>query len=78
MDELLTDDEKEALDLTGRLVGLLGRIIAAGGEDSGYGDTTEVVFAIHILQRYVMSQAAARAYPQDYRLLGGRITRDGS
>lgn len=71
MDELLTDLERHALDLTGELAGLFGEIV--GPESSRDGDLTEIVSAIHILQRYLMSQAAARAYPDQYRALGEHI-----
>lgn len=69
--ELLTDDEKRALELTGELANLFSRII--GSEPSGVGDTNEMVGHIHVLQRMLMSQAAARAYPEEYRLLGGSV-----
>jgi hypothetical protein len=71
MDELLTPAERRALDLTGELAGLFGEIV--GNESSRHGDLTEIVSAIHILQRYLMSQAAARAYPGQYRALGEHI-----
>lgn len=68
MTDLLTDLERRALDLTGELAGLFGEIV--GPERSRGGDLAEIVAAIHVLQRYLMSQAAARAYPGQYRALG--------
>lgn len=69
-DELLTDAEHRVMDLTVQLVNLLaGEVIADG--PGRVGDVNEVVHAIHIIQRMVMGQAAARAYPDRYRLLGG-------
>ncbi len=71
-EELLTEDEKRALTLTGELVNLIsGRII--GDAPSRAGDVNEVVGHIHALQRMLMAQAAARAYPSEYRLLGGAV-----
>jgi hypothetical protein len=71
VDDLLTPLEHRALALTGELAGLFGEIV--GQDQSRYGDLAEIVSAIHILQRYVMSQAAARAFPDLYRPLGGTI-----
>ncbi len=68
MDELLTDDEKRALELTGELASLFARIIGDGPSRSG--DLNEMVAHIHVLQRTLGSQAAARRYPTEFRLLG--------
>lgn len=76
MDDLLTEVERRALALTGELAGLFGEIV--GPESSRHGDLTEIVSAIHVLQRYVMSQAAARAYPGQYRALGQHINRSAT
>lgn len=72
MKELLTEDEHRALDLTAELANLIVTIIARGNirED----DVNEAVFHIHALQRMIGSQAAARAYPERYRLLGGVVS----
>ena len=35
------------------------------------GDLAEVAFHVHGLQRMILAQAAARAYPERYRLRGG-------
>ena len=75
MTELLTDDEHRAMQLLAEVRRLLGRIIAEGadsatGTDSRSGDSREVAWHIHGLQNMVLSQAAARAYPHRYRLLG--------
>lgn len=71
MAELLTDLERRALALTGELAGMFGAIV--GPESSRHGDMAEIVAAIHVLQRYLMSQAAARAYPGHYRALGEHL-----
>lgn len=65
---LLTNDEKLALALTGTLANLFGKIV--GKSSSRDGDLNEIVGEIHNLQARLMGQAAARAYPQQFRLLG--------
>ena len=67
--ELLTTDEHEAVRQAGLLHQLISKRIVAHGP-SRDGDITELTTAIHIIQRMVMGQAAARAYPGHYRLLG--------
>lgn len=37
------------------------------------GDIVEAVHDIHSLQRMILKQAAARAYPEKYRLLGCNV-----
>lgn len=65
---LLTEVEKDAMDTTSALWAQLNEVVAQGvSRDS---DLKEAMFHIHGLQRMIMSQAAARAYPSDYRLLG--------
>lgn len=75
----LTADELEALELTGRLAGALRRIIVntplAANRASIEGDWAEVAHHIHVLQRYIGAQAAARMYPDKFRLLGSEIRR---
>lgn len=68
---LLTDEEHSAVALLGELHGLLCRIV--GMDASREGDMRELVEHIHALQQAVLSNAAARAYPQQYRLLGGTL-----
>ncbi len=67
--ELLTTAEHEALDLTGRLARAIGTVIGGGGAPAA-ADFREAVAHIHALQQMIMAQAAARAYPDRYRLLG--------
>lgn len=67
MDELLTDDEHEAMRLSAALANLLHRICGATP------DWTEAAYRIHGIQHMVMAQAAARAYPDLYRRLGSTI-----
>jgi len=68
---LLTPDEQEAVTLAGRLANLISRIVAAGPTRND--DINEAVVHIHGIQHAVMAQAAARAYPDRYRLLGGLV-----
>lgn len=65
----LTDDERTAIRLAGELSTLVTERVC------GYGatrtdDVREIEAAIHVIQRAVMAQAAARAYPGELRLLG--------
>jgi hypothetical protein len=67
--ELLTAEEHEAMDATASLYRKLAKIIGSGAAEEG--DLNEVAFHIHGLQHMILSQAAARAYPDRYRPLGG-------
>lgn len=64
----LTDDEHRAVHLAGELWTLLCGII--GDRRTREADLRELVVHVHALQNAVMAQAAARAYPDRYRLLG--------
>lgn len=66
---LLTPDEHRAVAMAGELWGLLCQITTDGLARSG--DLQELIAHIHAIQRTVLKQAAARAYPELYRLLGG-------
>ena len=66
--ELLTKDEHEAITKAGQLYGLLCRIVGTGPTRGA--DLNELIPHIHAIQQAVMSQAAGRAYPMEYRLLG--------
>lgn len=72
IDDLLTPYEHETLALTGELVGRLHAIIGDG--PTGDADRYEMVQAVHVVQKMILGQAAARAYPDLYRLLGGVVT----
>jgi hypothetical protein len=86
MTGLLTEDELRLIDLTAQVANLLYRVIAADDEVSGRPadsavvaqDWRELVAPIHVIQRSVMSQAAAREYPDIVRLLGRTIPSDES
>lgn len=65
---LLTEDELAAMRLTADLASLLAKVIGDG--PSRLGDLNEACGHIHTVQHTIMSQAAARAYPDLFRLLG--------
>lgn len=66
---LLATDELHALDLAAELMRTLRRI--AGDGPSRESDLGEVVAHVRAVQNTVMAQAATRAYPDRFRLLGG-------
>jgi hypothetical protein len=68
-DELLTPAEHDAIAQTAELWKTLCAITSDGPARDG--DLRELIFHIHGIQRAVLKQAAARAYPDLYRLLGG-------
>lgn len=70
-EDLLTPDELEAVNLTADLANLMRRIIGEG--PTADHDWSETAAQIHVLQSRIMGQAAARAYPDLFRLMGGRI-----
>jgi hypothetical protein len=69
---LLTDAEQEIVSLLGRAYVLLRDQVIAHGvtrED----DCAEMRAHIHAVQNAVKAQAAARAYPSEFRLLGSSV-----
>ena len=65
---LLTYKEREAVELVGQAASLIFEIITENGGLAN--DADEIAQACHIMQRFVLSNAAARAYPGEYRMLG--------
>lgn len=65
----LTESERKAVRDAGLLFQLLANDIVGDGP-TREADLAELTAAIHVIQRAVMSQAAARAYPGQYRPLG--------
>jgi hypothetical protein len=66
---MLTDAEREAVRLAGELYTHIAEKVCAHGltrED----DLAEVRASVHHVQHWVMAQAAARAYPGEFRLMG--------
>ncbi len=70
--ELMTELEHSTVDLLGMVY---TNIVEIAKDSKVPGDLEEVASRIHDLQHMVMAQAAARAYPDRYRLLGQRIVR---
>ena len=66
----LTEAEHAAVDALGHAWGLVVAVINEGGNPETF-DTHELVGHVHALQNAVLANAAARAYPETYRLLGG-------
>jgi hypothetical protein len=64
-----TDEEHQALELTARLWRALEAIVSVGR--SRTGDLAELAGHVHAIQNAVLAQAAARAFPNLYRPLGG-------
>ena len=64
----LTPKEKEILNELSYIYNDIKSVVDYGS--TGEEDLQEVAFHIHALQRLIMAQAAARVYPEEYRLLG--------
>jgi len=67
--DLLTADEHEAVRQAGLLYTFIAERIVAHGPTRD-DDLAELRAAVHVIQRAVEAQAAARAYPRKFRLLG--------
>lgn len=70
----LTDAEHRLVTDIGRLMDGFNAVVGDG--PSRDGDLAEAVRHIHVLQNMVLAQAASRAYPDRYRLMGASF--DGS
>ena len=71
MSELLTDAEHRLVE---RLADCAQEFLAICGDDRSLdGDVREFMHHVHILQNTVLAQAAARAYPTRYRVVGGDV-----
>ena len=68
----LTDAELNAISMTARLWDSLVQDIVANGPTREQ-DLAELASLIHGIQAKIMGQAAARAYPSLYRLLGSTL-----
>jgi hypothetical protein len=69
--QALTEDELRALDMTGELANLCRRVIGQG--PNADHDWNEIAQRIHAIQHTLMAQAAARCYPDRFRVLGGVV-----
>jgi hypothetical protein len=72
-DALLTPAEHHLIKLLGECWTRYSRIVGDGPTRAA--DSNEFVTKIHDLQHAVMAQAAARAYPDEYRLVGESFER---
>jgi len=71
-DGFLAEAEQDLIALAGRLYTRIAAEVISDGP-SRPGDLAELAAAVHVIQHMVMSQAAARRYPQQFRLLGGSV-----
>jgi hypothetical protein len=70
--ELLTPAEHHAVRLAAELMSYISREIIGGGM-SRRQDLAELAIHVHGIQNMILAQAAARACPDRYRLLGGTL-----
>lgn len=68
IEDLMTQEEHDCMTVSAELAELLRKVIGDGRQTEH--DWAEAAAHIHAIQRMVMSQAAARAFPDLYRLLG--------
>lgn len=73
MNEMLTDLEREVIADAGELWNKLCKVV--GSAAAREGDLAELVRHVHGIQQAVMANAAARAYPDQFRVLGGMVPR---
>jgi len=71
----LTPAEQDAMAMTAELWNLIVRDVVGNGASRDQ-DLAELAAPIHAIQHMVMAQAAARAYPDQYRLVGEVLVRD--
>lgn len=72
MSELLTEAEHTVVRLLGNAASRYARHVVGSGPTRDH-DIAEFNLAIHTLQNTVLAQAAARAYPELYRLAGDSL-----
>lgn len=80
---LLTDDEHACMDALAKAASLGFKVIGSGPSQGAHRgsitesavkwDGAEWAFRIHACQQMILAQAAARAFPEKYRLLGGWV-----
>ena len=73
---MLTDLEHEVVEDLAQIYNKLCLIV--GNDDSRLYDLTEIAMLIHGLQDKVLAQAAARLFPEKYRLMGASFHYDKS
>lgn len=73
--DLLTPDEHRAVELAGELWNQLCKVVGDSADaETQHADLRELIVHVHAIQHAVMSQAAARAYPDLYRRLGSTLS----
>jgi hypothetical protein len=72
----LTDDEHTAVTACADAWAAICKVVGDGPTRAG--DLGEVIAHIHALQHFVMAQAAARCYPDRYRLAGELLSAPAS
>jgi hypothetical protein len=70
-DDCFTAAELAALDLAARLAEKLSQVVGDGPTRAH--DLNELLVHVHAIQHALMAQAAARLYPERFRLLGGVV-----
>lgn len=65
---MLTELERDVIRRLGECWNDICQIVGPGA--SREGDLAEAIFHVHALQRFIGSQAAGRAHPGEFRLLG--------
>ena len=73
-DAKLSELEFKAMQKSADLAVLMRKIIGEG--PNAYYDWLEATVHIHAIQNMILSQAAARSYPTQFRLLGGRLEQE--
>lgn len=68
--DLMTPEEHHAMEMTADLFNYMSKNVFGKNTDARRADMPELAHHIHDLQRMIMSQAACRAFPEKYRLLG--------
>lgn len=68
---LLTDAEHRLVETLGVAMSIFAQDVVGDDETTRDNDLNEFASRIHDLQARVLMHAAARAYPQRYRLNGG-------
>lgn len=71
MTDPLTPLEIETIGMQGKVWNNLCKIVGDGPSRSG--DLKELCAHVHAIQQAIMSNAAARAYPDQFRPLGGTL-----
>lgn len=70
--KLLTETEHELVSMLGQCANLFAQVTTANGVQTA-NDRREFIAHIHDCQNAVMANAAARAFPDRYRLAGSAL-----